>query len=106
MSLNLLAKISAAKPVIFAEGLFIACYLQNEKFVPEQGIDRRDIITILNGEFFNSGTDFVEDFSVSVKSFCEMYHFKSPPIFLSVETKRSILVFYNSVQYLGEPKLN
>ena len=66
MGLNLLAQISAAKPVIFAEGLFISCYLQNEKFVPEQGIDKSDIISILNGEFFKSGTDFVEDFTVSL----------------------------------------
>ncbi|XP_065067291.1 uncharacterized protein LOC135692881 isoform X2 [Rhopilema esculentum] len=67
MGLNLLAQISAAKPVIFAEGLFISCYLQNEKFVPEQGIDKSDIISILNGEFFKSGTDFVEDFTLKRK---------------------------------------
>ena len=64
MGLNLLARISMAKPVIFAEGLFISCYLQNEKFLPEQGIDREDILTILTGEFFDLGTDFVEDFTV------------------------------------------
>ena len=64
MGLNLLAQISMAKPVIYAEGLFISCYLQNEKFVPEQGIDKHDILTILNGEFFDYGTDYVEDFTV------------------------------------------
>eukprot|EP00794_Sanderia_malayensis_P005987 gene5987-6683_t len=67
MGLNQIARISSAKPVIFAEGFFISCYLQNEKFVPEEGIKKKDILSIINGEFFKSGTDFVEDFALECK---------------------------------------
>lgn len=35
--------------------------------MPEQGIDKHDILTILNGEFFDHGTDFVEDFTLRRK---------------------------------------
>lgn len=65
MEHNSLAGIACARPIIYAEGLFAPCTLEDGKFVPEEGLSQQDLWSVLNGEFFKSGSDLVEDFAVS-----------------------------------------
>ena len=64
MEHNSLAGIASAHPIIFAEGLFAPCLLQDGKFIPKEGLNQSDLWSVLNGEFFKTGSDIVEDFTV------------------------------------------
>jgi len=65
MEHNSLAGIASARPIIYAEGLFAPCTLDEDgTFIPEEGLSQHDLLGILNGEFFKSGSDLVEDFTV------------------------------------------
>ena len=66
MEHNSLTGIACARPIIYAEGLFAPCTLEDGKFVPEEGLSQQDLWSVLNGEFFKSGSDLVEDFAVSL----------------------------------------
>ena len=72
MEHNNLTSIACARPVIYAEGLFVSCYLCQGKFMPEEGLNQQDLWSILNGEFLKAGSDLVEDFAVS-KSYFHIY---------------------------------
>jgi len=67
MEHNSLAGIASARPIIYAEGLFAPCILEDGKFIPEEGLRQQDLWSILNGEFFKSGSDLVEDFTLKNK---------------------------------------
>lgn len=66
MEHNSLTGIACARPIIYAEGLFASCYLENGQFIPEEGLSKTDLWSILNGDFLKSGSDLVEDFRVSI----------------------------------------
>ena len=66
MEHNSLTGIACARPIIYAEGLFASCYLENGQFIPEEGLSKTDLWSILNGDFLKSGSDLVEDFTVSI----------------------------------------
>jgi len=67
MEHNSLTGIACARPIIYAEGLFAPCTLEDGKFVPEEGLSQQDLWSVLNGEFFKSGSDLVEDFALKTK---------------------------------------
>ena len=66
MEHNNLTSIAYARPIIYAEGLFASCYLDEGKFVAEEGISQSDLWRILSGELLKTGSDLVEDYAVSV----------------------------------------
>ena len=66
MEHNSLTGIACARPIIYAEGSFASCYLENGQFIPEEGLSKTDLWSILNGDFLKSGSDLVEDFTVSI----------------------------------------
>ena len=65
MEHNSLTSIACARPIIYAEGLFASCYLDNGTFIPEEGLRQADLWNILSGEFIKAGSDLVEEFTVS-----------------------------------------
>lgn len=65
MEHNSLTNIAYARPIIYAEGLFVSCYLEEGEFVPEEGISQTDLWNILSGELLKSGSELVEDYNVS-----------------------------------------
>jgi len=67
MEHNNLTGIACARPIIYAEGLFASCYLDNGKFIPEEGIKQGELWSILNGDLLRSGSDLVEDFTLNCK---------------------------------------
>lgn len=67
MEHNSLTGIASARPIIYAEGLFAPCILENGKFIPEEGLSQRDLWSILNGEFFKSGSDLIEGYTLNSK---------------------------------------
>ena len=66
MGLDLLTKLSSARPVIFAEGFFISCHLEEGQIVPEEGIQQPELLSILSGDVCKSDTDFVDKCTVSL----------------------------------------
>lgn len=62
-----MTSIAYARPIIYAEGLFASCYLDQGEFVPEEGISQTDLWSILSGELFRSGSDLVEDYALKSK---------------------------------------
>ncbi|XP_066913625.1 uncharacterized protein [Clytia hemisphaerica] len=67
MEHNSLTGIACARPIIYAEGLFAPCTLEDGKFIPEEGLSQQDLCSILNGELFKSGSDLVDDFALKMK---------------------------------------
>jgi len=67
MEHNNLTSIAYARPIIYAEGLFASCYLEQGEFVPEEGISQTDLWNILSGEILKSGSDLVEDYALKSK---------------------------------------
>ena len=65
MEHNNLTSIAYARPIIYAEGLFVSCYLDQGQFVPEEGISQTDLWSILSGDILKTGSDLVEDYAVS-----------------------------------------
>ena len=76
MEHNSLTGIACARPIIYAEGLFASCYLENGQFIPEEGLSKADLWSILNGDFLKSGSDLVEDFTVSIVSLTSVHGYK------------------------------
>jgi len=64
---NNLTSIAYARPIIYAEGLFASCYLDQGEFVPEEGISQTDLWNILSGELLKTGSDLVEDYALKSK---------------------------------------
>lgn len=67
MEHNSLTGIACARPIIYSDGAFVSCYLDRGRFVPEEGLDQLDLLTVLNGEFVKAGSDLVEDFTLKCK---------------------------------------
>lgn len=67
MEHNSLTSIASARPIIYAEGLFASCYLDEGEFVPKEGISQTDLWSILSGEILKTGSDLVEDYSLKSK---------------------------------------
>lgn len=67
MEHNSLTSIACARPIIYAEGLFASCYLDEGEFVPKEGISQTDLWSILSGEILKTGSDLVEDYSLKSK---------------------------------------